>query len=121
MKMTKALQMILRIAGGIQLVLGIIVWTGSADNLVPIHILLGAVITLALFLLAYQALRAGVARWLVALAGVWAIGLPVWGMLQQSIFPEAYEWIAQVLHLLCGIGALGLAEMLAPRIRAKQP
>jgi hypothetical protein len=119
MKMTKILQLILRIAGVIQLILGIVVWIGSADSLVSIHILLGVVITLALFLLVYQALRAGVNRWLVALAGLWAIGLPVWGMLQEHIFPGAYEWLAQVLHLLCGIGALGLAEMLAPRIVAK--
>jgi hypothetical protein len=116
---TKILQMIIRIVGLIQLVLGIIFWTGNATSLVMVHVLLGLVLTVALFVLTYRAYRAGVARWLVLLAAVWALGLPIWGMAQDSILAGPYHWITQVLHLLCGIGAVGIAEILAVRLHPK--
>ena len=117
MKLTPALQMTIRITGLIELILGIIFWTGNAQALIRGHILLGGLLTLALFALVYLAYRAGVVRWLVAISAIWAIGLPIWGLIQSHIFPEAYLWLAQVLHLLCALGAMGLAEVLAARIR----
>ncbi len=120
MKSTKFLQNLVRIIGTLQIVAGIVFWTGNARALIPAHIILGTILTLALFVLAYQAYRARVSRWLVLVAVLWGIGLPLWGMAQDSIFPGAYNWIAQVLHLLCGLGAMGLAEMLAVQIRAKK-
>ena len=117
MKLTPALQMTIRITGLIELILGIVFWTGNAHNLILEHILLGGLLTLALFALIYQAYRAGVSKWLVALSAIWALGLPIWGLAQGRIFPETYLWLAQVLHLLCAIGAIGLAEILAAKIR----
>ena len=114
---TKTLLMVVRITGLIELVLGIVFWTGNAHDLILGHILLGGLLTLALLALVYQAYRAGIARWLVALSAIWAIGLPLWGLAQEHIFPEAYFWLAQVLHLLCALGAMGLAEILGAQIR----
>lgn len=116
---TKTLQMVIRIVGMLQLALGIVFWTGNADKLVVVHILLGLILTIALFMLTFRAYRAGVVRWLVILAAVWAVGLPVWGMLQEKIFPESLFWIAQVLHLICGLGAIGLGEMLGVQLGKK--
>ncbi len=116
---TKTLQMAIRIIGMIQLVLGIIFWTGNADKFVIVHILLGLILTIALFMLTFRAYRAGVLRWLVILAAVWAVGLPAWGLLQEKIFPESLTWLAQVLHLVCGLGAVGIGEMLAMHIGKK--
>jgi hypothetical protein len=120
MKSTSILQMVIRVIGLLQLILGIAVWTGNADFLIMFHILLGSVLTVALWVLAYQASRAGVSQWLVILAVVWALVLPIWGLAQEHILPEAYNWIAQVLHLLSGVGAVGLAEILAGQMRKKR-
>ncbi len=116
MKITSLLKMVIRITGLIELILGIVFWTGNALFLIRGHILLGSLLTLALFALVFQAYRAKVSSWLVLVSAVWAIGLPIWGLAQGRIFPEAYFWLAQVLHLLCALGAMGLAEILAVRI-----
>jgi hypothetical protein len=117
MKNSSILQWVLRIAGLIQLILGGIVWTAEADSLIMPHMLIGTIFTVALFILTYQAYRAGVVRWLVGLTAVWALVLPIWGAAQEHIFPENYFWVSQILHVLCGVGAIGLAEMLAVRMR----
>ena len=119
MNSTAISQIVVRIVGSLALVLGILFWTGNAQSLILFHILLGCLLTLALFALVYQAFRAGVSRWLVIVAAVWAIGLPIWGLAQSRIFSEAYLWLSQVLHLLCSIGAMGLAEILGAQIRKK--
>lgn len=120
MKYVPALQMTIRATGLLALILGIIFWTGNALFLVRVHILLGVVLTLALFALVYLAYRAGVKRALVMIAAIWAIVLPIWGLIQSHIFPETWFWLAQVLHLLCAIGAIGLAETLGARIRKQR-
>jgi hypothetical protein len=119
MKTTSILQMTVRILGVILLILGIVFWTGNAHFLVTFHILLGSVLTLALFVLTYQAYCAGVSKWLVLIAAVWAIGLPIWGLAQHQIFPGEYNWITKALHLLCGVGAIGVGEISAVQIRKK--
>jgi hypothetical protein len=119
MKTISILQNIVRIAGTIQLISGIVFWTGNAEVLVIGHIVLGSILTLALFALSYQAYRAKVSPKLVLVGAVWGLGLPIWGLAQEKIFPGTNNWIAQVLHLLCGVGAIGLAEMLAAQIRKK--
>jgi hypothetical protein len=119
MKTTSILQNVVRIAGTIQLISGIVFWTGNAEALVISHIMLGSILTLALFVLSYQAYRAQVSPKLVLVAAVWGPVLPIWGLAQEKIFPGANNWIAQVLHLLCGVGAIGLAEMLVAQIRKK--
>lgn len=119
MKLSSALLMAVRITGLIELILGVMFWTGNAHVLIRGHIFLGVLLTLTLFALIYLAYRSKVARWLVALSVIWAIGLPIWGLTQDRIFPETYLWLAQVLHLLCALGAMGLAELLGAQIRKK--
>ncbi len=80
MKTTSILQNVLRIAGTIQLISGIVFWIGNAETLVISHIVLGSLLTLALFALAYQAYRAEVSPKLVLVAAVWGLGLPIWGL-----------------------------------------
>lgn len=119
MKLHPALLMTVRAAGLIELILGIVFWTGNAHALIRGHILIGVLLTLAFFAIVYMAYHAGIARWLVVLSVIWAFGLPIWGLMQDRIFPEAYLWLAQVLHLLCALGAIGLAEILGVQIRKK--
>jgi len=119
MKTTSILQMVIRIIGSIQLILGIVFWTGNAESLVICHILLGSILVIALWALTYQASRAGVSQWLVILTAVWGLILPIWGLAQDKIFPGSYHWITQVLHMLCGVGAVGMAEIIAVQMRKK--
>ncbi len=116
MKTTFILKNIVRITGVIQLITGVVFWTGNAKTLVVGHILLGSLLSLALLGLAYQAYKAKISPKLVIIAAIWGIVLPIWGVMQERVFPGTNNWIAQVLHLLSGIGAIGLAEMLAAKI-----
>ena len=119
MKTTSILQMVIRVLGLIQLILGIVFWTGNALFLVICHILLGCILTLALLTLTYQAFRAGAATWLVVVATVCELALPIWGLAQRHILPASFLWLAQVLHLLCGVGIVGVAELLAVQMHKR--
>jgi hypothetical protein len=119
MKTTSIAQMVVRITGLIQLVLGFIVWPGNADVLIPVHILIGSILVVALLVLTYQATRSRISTGLIILAVLWAFVLPAWGLAQEKLLPETGHWIIQVLHLLFGIGAVGMAEMLGAQIRKK--
>src|SRR5689334_4775000 len=114
---TTVIQMLVRLIGVLMIVLGLLFWTGNALTLIPIHMLLGIVLVLLLWALAVIALRAGAPRGLAALAIVWGLIVPILGMAQTQLLPGDAHWVIRVLHLLVGLGALGLAERLAVRIK----
>lgn len=116
---TKTIQMAIRILGLVQLILGIVFWTGDIEFLVICHILLGSLLTIGLFALVFRAHRSGVSKWAIIISAVWAIGLPLYGLIQEKILPGSYHWVAEVLHLLCGVGAVGVGEFLAAAINRK--
>jgi hypothetical protein len=118
---TTVAQMLVRLTGLIQIVLGVLFWTDNARSLVPVHMLVGLVLVLALWTLAGLAARAGVNPGLVALAIVWGLIVPILGVTQTSLLPGAAHWTIQVLHLLLGLGAIGQAESLAARIKGRLP
>lgn len=113
----KAAVWVARISGLIALILGILFWTGQATSLVPIHMALGTILVLALWVLAGRGAKAGVNGGLVAIAVIWGLLVPVIGLLQMHTVPGAYHWLIQVVHLLLGLGAIGLAEGLSGRIK----
>jgi hypothetical protein len=117
MNTTLILQMIIRAVWLILLILGFIIWAGNAYSLMQAHIWLGYLLTLALFLLIVQAFRAGVSIGLLIAAAVLGAALPLWGLNQGAVFPASLYWVGQVLHVLSGIAAIGLAEILGARIR----
>lgn len=110
-----AARWIVRITGVIQLVLGLIIWTGSADALIPIHILDGLVFVIALLALAWFASQAGVSAGLVGVTVILAIVLPVYGIAQSQILPGSGHVVIQVIHLALGVAAMGLGDMLGRR------
>jgi hypothetical protein len=110
-------RMLVRVCGVVLIVLGLLFWFGDAPrSLVPVHILLGIVLVLALWALAFLGARVGVARGLVAAAVVWGL-LTVWlGQAQDALLPDpSVHWIVQVLHLIVGMGAIGLGEAIGAR------
>ena len=114
-----SVQMLVRVTGVIQLVLGVAFWTGNALGLVPLHQLIGFVIVLSLWTMAALAARAGVQPGLVAAAAVWGLIVPVLGLTQEQLLPGSAHWLVEVLHLLVGLVALGLADTLATRSKAR--
>ncbi|HEV2892513.1 MAG TPA: hypothetical protein VG411_02070 [Actinomycetota bacterium] len=114
-----AIQMGVRVVGVVQLVLGLVFWTGNALGLVDLHQLLGILLVLALWTLAGMAARAGVPAGMVAGAVVLGLVVPVVGLTQRELLAGSAHWLVQVLHLLLGLGLLGLAENLAARAKAR--
>jgi hypothetical protein len=114
-----ALQMAIRVVGVVQLALGVVFWTGNALGLVDLHQLLGMLLVLGFWTQAVLAYRAGVPAGLVAVAAVWGLIVPIVGLTQTSLLTGSAHWVIQVIHLLLGIGLLGLAENLATRAKAR--
>jgi hypothetical protein len=109
--------MTIRISGLLLLLLGIAIWTGRADGVIPVHQLLGFILVLSLWTLSYLAARAGVPMKWVALAVVWGLVAPILGVTQEGLFTGGLHWTVQVLHLLIGLGAIGMGENLARRVQ----
>jgi hypothetical protein len=110
-------QWLVRIGGLVQIVLGLLFWSGNQLALVPVHILIGLVIVLSLWTLAFAGARSGVQPGFVAVAFVWGLIVVVFGLTQDQILTTGPHWAIQVLHLLVGLVAIGQAEGLGARIR----
>jgi hypothetical protein len=119
MRAITGIQMGIRALWVVQLLLGILFWTGNALGLVDLHQLIGILLVLALWTQAALAHRAGVPGGLVAGAAVYGLVVPIVGLTQRELFPGSAHWVIQVIHLLLGIGLIGLAETLATRAKAR--
>ncbi len=109
-------QWVLRISALIALILGILFWTGSApDALIPVHITLGILVTLSLWVLGFMFGRAKGGNWgFAAIAFVW--GLLVIGVGGSQIGQDP-STAFKIIHLLIGILAIGVGEMVAGRYK----
>jgi hypothetical protein len=116
---TTTAQMLVRACFVVQLVLGGLFWTGNARGLIPLHQLVGFLLVFGLLTLAALAARAGVQPGLVALTVVWGLIVPILGLNQDRVLVGSAHWVIEVLHLLVGVGAVGLAEQLATRIKGR--
>ena len=114
---TTVAQMIIRISGVILIILGILFWAGHARSLVSLHMLLGLILVLALWTLAFLGARAGVGAGFVSLAIAWGIIVLFLGLTQASLLPRSAHWVIQLLHLVVGLAAMGLGDRLAQRIK----
>lgn len=114
---TTVVQMTLRVSGLLLILLGLASWTGRADEVIPIHMLLGFVLVLSLWTLAFIAARAGVSMRWVIVAAVWGLMAPILGLTQEHLVTGNWHWTIQILHLLIGLGAIGQGEGLAQRMR----
>ena len=109
---------VLRVCGALALILGLLFWSGNALGLIPIHILLGILVVLSLWVIGVgQALSRG-GSWPIA-AGALVLGLLliVIGMTQSSLMAGSFHWVIQVIHLLLGVLAVGLGQISAARAR----
>jgi len=110
-------QMLVRLSGLILIVLGILFWTGNTLDLVPVHMLLGLILVISLWALAFLAARAGAPPVQVIAAAVWGLVVPVLGVTQDQLVPGDAHVLIRILHLLVGLIAIGMAEGLGQRIK----
>jgi hypothetical protein len=113
-------QMLVRITGVLLLILGLLFWSGDALGLIPLHMLLGVVFVLALWLLAAVASQAGLPIGMAA--GVALLGLIVLilGLTQDGLMLGGAHWVIQVLHLLVGLAAIASGEVVGGRLRRRR-
>jgi hypothetical protein len=114
-----ALQRAIPAAGVVQLVLGLLFWTGNAPYPGrPARAAGGAARARAL-----DPGRPGPpcrgAGGAGRRAAVWGLVVPVVGFTQRELLPGSAHRVIQVIHLLLGVGLIGLAENLATRAKAR--
>jgi hypothetical protein len=107
---------LVRLTGLFQIVTGLLFWTGNALALLPLHLLSGLGLVLSLWTVALVALRGGVGPGPVALAVLWGLLVVALGVTQTQLLPGELHWIIQLLHLLVGLVAIGLAGAVVRRI-----
>ena len=111
-------QMLVRLAGVILVILGLLFGTGNALNLVPLHIWTGFVLVLAFWVLAIGAGLAGLGAGRVLLAILWGVFVVYFGLTHGQILPGSAHWVIEVLHLAVGLVTVGLGERLGALIKA---
>lgn len=98
------------------LVLGILFWTGHALSLVNVHMMLGGLFVICMWVLAVLGFLTPGNRGFALLVLVWGLIVPALGALQVGVLPGSDHWVIQVVHLLVGIIAMGLGHALARRL-----
>ncbi len=109
--------MIVRIGVLIELVLGILFWTGNADSLQIVHIVIGILVVLSLWTLGIAQGLAGGSFGLALATFVVGFLLALFGLFQKGWLVGPNHWVIQVIHLLLGLTVIGLGEMIGGRYR----
>jgi len=117
--MIKAQQWIVRIAGLIAILIGMSFWAGPGIAPVSVHMAAGALVALALAWLAITAAINRVRVPVAAVALVWAIATVAVGTVQDWWVGAGSHVLIEVVHFVLGVGAIGLAEMLAAALNRK--
>jgi hypothetical protein len=115
---TTVAQMGVRILGIIQIILGVLFWIGMALGLVNLHMVIGLLFVISLWVLCGVAIKAHVSGGFIALGIIWGL-IVIWlGMTQRTMMIGSMHWVIRVLHLLVGLAAMGIGENMAKRIKA---
>lgn len=96
--------------------LGLLFWSGRLLNLVPLHMLLGILLVLSLWILVGMALRNGVPAGFVSLVFSWSLVLPLLGVFQGQLLPGDWHWTVQAAQLIVGAAVIGLGQSFIRRI-----
>src|SRR5947207_8559198 len=111
------LQYAVRLLALLQVALGFQFWSGRSFTLLPVHTRMGEVLIALLWILAGTGLWVGVKPGLAIGSIVYGFLVFAFAMIMGKVLPGAAHEVIRVLHLLIGLGAVGLAEILATRIK----
>jgi hypothetical protein len=109
---------VLTLAGLLALISGALFWTGTALNLMALHMLLGFLAVGALWVIGLAQAFVPRGSWIIAACAV-IVGavMVVIGMMQSSLLVGRFHWVIQVIHLLLGLLTIGIGHMAAARYR----
>lgn len=114
--------MVLSLAGLLALILGLLFWTGSAVNLLSLHMLLGLLAVGALWIIGVAQALLPSGSWMIALVAIIVGGLMiVLGLTQTSLMVGDFHWVVRIIHLLLGLLTIGIGHMAAARARKHSP
>ncbi len=111
--MIKLLQWVVRIAGVCAILLGMSFLAGPGIAPVSVHMAIGGLVALALFVLAIWALIARVRVPIALVALLWVIATIAVGTIQDWWVGAGSHLVIEIVHPLLGLGAIGLGEVLA--------
>lgn len=109
---------VLTLAGLLALISGLLFWTGTALNLMTLHMLLGFLAVGALWVIGLAQAFAERGSWVIAgCALIVGAAMIVFGMMQSSLMVGEFHWVVQIIHLLLGLMTIGIGHMAAARYR----
>jgi hypothetical protein len=121
MNVVRIVQIVAGVSGLLALVLGLLMWFADMYVVLPVHMILGLIVTLVLLIFSILALLTSGLRALGAIGVIYALIVPVFGLTQTSLLVGDLHWLIRIAHLLVGIGAMGLIGNIAARyMRLKQ-
>jgi len=113
---------VLSSAGLLALISGLLFWTGTAQNLIQLHMLFGFFAVGALWVVGIGQAFAKTGSWIIAAAAI-IVGTATvaLGMTQASLMVGDFHWFIEVLHLALGIFTIGVGHIGAARYRKSNP
>ena len=111
------LQYAVRLLALLQVALGFQFWSGRSFALLPVHMRMGEMLIALLWILAGIGLRAGIKPGLAIGAIAYGFLVFAFAMNMGKLLPGGAHEVIRLLHLLIGLGAVGLAEILEYEVR----
>ena len=104
-------------AAAVLLALGVYIWTGSADQLITLHVVVGVLLVLSLWTIAAIAASSGVSAVIVGVAVVWSFVAVLLGLTQEELVTGDWHWTIQALHLVIAMAMVGWCQVLVVLMR----
>jgi hypothetical protein len=94
------------------LALGVYIWTGGADQLITVHVVIGVLLVISLWTIAAIAASSGVSAVVVGVAVAWSFAAVLLGWTQDGLVTGDWHWTIQVLHLLIAMAMVAWCQVL---------
>ena len=109
---------LVRVTGVLVLILGLLIWAENMTALIQLHMGLGLLMVLSMWVFAAASVSAGAS--VGTAVGVALLGLVMllFGGAQDNVLPEPNpaHAIIKIVHLLIGLAAMAVAELVGGRI-----
>lgn len=114
MAAVRIISWIARLSGLVALVLGLVFWFAQI-NLITVHMAFGLLVALSLLVLSIVMLSIRGGRILGVIGVFYALIVPMFGELQLDLYISGASWLVPTVHMLIGIGAVALAQVMFTR------
>lgn len=115
----KLLDRAIHVLGALQLLLGIAVWSGAAVPWRGMHIATGLLFAATFVAVGAVAARRDRRALPLVAALAWIAIVVAYAFAHARLLPGDAHWVAQLLHVVIGLGTIGIAERLAAPARVR--